>query len=81
MEKISIEICTCYYFDYMLKIEDFDFDSILLDKKSDENILIYNISYKTLTGTKPLRMRFDKVHGLIRLLEFLMGQVFSIIWP
>ena len=66
MEKISIKICTCYYFDYMLKIEDFDFDSILLDKKSDENILIYNISYKTLTGTKPLRMRFDKVHGLIR---------------
>ena len=66
MEKISIKICTCYYFDYMLKIEDFDFDSILLDKKSDENILIYNISYKTLTVTKPLRMRFDKVHGLIR---------------
>ena len=66
MEKISIEICTCYYFDDMLKIEDLDFDSILLDEKSDENILIYNISYKTLTGTKPSRMRFDKVHGLIR---------------
>ena len=66
MEKISIEICTCYYFDDMLKIEDLDFDSILLNEKSDENILIYNISYKTLTGTKPPRMRFDKVHGLIR---------------
>ena len=28
--------CTCYYFDDTIKIEDFDFDNILLDEKSYE---------------------------------------------
>ena len=40
--------CTCYYF-----------DNILLDQKSYENILVYDISYKSLIGAKPLRIRFD----------------------
>ena len=42
-----------------------------MDKKSNEtyeNILIYNISYKTLTGPKQLRIRFDKIDGFIRVL-------------
>ena len=29
-------------------------------QKSYENVLIYDILYKTLTITKPLRIRFDK---------------------
>ena len=33
-----------YYFDEIIKIEDFNFD-ILLDEKSYENILIYDVSY------------------------------------
>ena len=33
--------------------------------KSYENILVYNISDKTLVGAKPLRIRFDKVDGFI----------------
>ena len=37
-----------------MKIEDFDFDDILVNEKSYENI-----SYKTLTGAKPLRVRFN----------------------
>ena len=32
---------TCYYFDDIFKFEDFDLD-ILKDKKSYENILVYN---------------------------------------
>ena len=48
---------TCYYFEDIIKIEDFDFGNILLDKKSNGNILIYDASYKTLTGAKPLRIR------------------------
>ena len=28
--------------------------------------MIYNISYKTLIGPKPLRIRFDKIDGFIR---------------
>ena len=37
----------------------FDFDNILLDEKSYETILIFDISYKTFMGAKPLRIRFD----------------------
>ena len=28
--------------------------------------MVYDVSYKTLTVTKPLRIRFDEVDGLIR---------------
>ena len=31
-------------------------------KNSHENILIYDISYKTLIGPKPMRIRFDKTY-------------------
>ena len=39
---------------------------ILLDEKSYENILVYNILYKTLIGAKPLRIRCDKSNGFIK---------------
>ena len=58
-KKVSIKIRTCYYFDDIIKIEHFDFDNILLDEKSYENVSIYDISYKSLIGAKPLRIRFD----------------------
>ena len=32
----------------MIKLEDFDLDNILIDEKSYENSLVYNISYKIL---------------------------------
>ena len=38
---------------------------ILIDEKSDENILVYEISHKTLIGAKPLRFRFNKVDRFI----------------
>ena len=50
-------------------VEDFDIDNILIDKKSHENILIYGISYKTLIGSKPLHIRFDKIDGFIRIYD------------
>ena len=37
-----------------------NFDNILINEKSYENILA---SYKTLMGDKPMRIRFDKVNG------------------
>ena len=40
--------------------------SMIVDEKSYGNILIYDISYKTLIGAKPLRIRVDKVNGFIR---------------
>ena len=53
LEKVRIKNRTCYYFDDIIKLEDFDIDNILVDEKSHETILIYDISHKTLIGTKP----------------------------
>ena len=38
-------------------------------KNHTKKILIYHISYKTLIGSKPLCIRFDKIY---RLSEFMM---------
>ena len=32
-KKVRIKNCTCYYFDNIIKLEDFDIDNILIDKK------------------------------------------------
>ena len=53
----------------MITLEDFDLDNILIDEKSHENILIYDISCKTLIDPKPLRIRFFRVNGIIRIYE------------
>ena len=29
LKEINVKNCTCYYFDDIIKIEDFDFDNIL----------------------------------------------------
>ena len=52
LKKVCIKTCTSYYFDDIIKFEDFDFDNILINEKSYEHILIYNISYKTFVGPK-----------------------------
>ena len=66
LKEINTKNCMCYYFNDIIKFEDFHLDNILIDKKSYENILVFNISYKTLIGAKPLRIRFNKVDGFIR---------------
>ena len=50
--------------------EDFNLNNILIDEKSYENILGYDISYKTLIGAKPLCIRFDKsnlIHTILQI--------------
>ena len=73
LKEIDIKNRTCYYFDDIMKVGKFDFDNILLDKKSHknsyENILIYDISYKTLMGSKPLRIRLDKIDLFIKIYD------------
>ena len=59
----------CYYFSDKIKLKDFDIDNILIDEKSHENILIYDISYKTLIYSKPSRIRFNKINGFIRICD------------
>ena len=53
--KLYFKNCTYYYFDDIIKIEDFDLDNTLMDEKSNENILVYSILYKILITAKPLR--------------------------
>ena len=66
LKEIDIN-CTCYYFDDITRFWDkhIDFSYILLEeklyKRNCENILIYNISYKTSPGAKPLCIWFDKI--------------------
>ena len=70
LKEINIKNRMFYYFDDIIQVENVNFGNILLHEKSYENILVYDILYKTLTGTKPLRISFDKK---IDLLEFLIG--------
>ena len=73
LKGIDIKNSTCYYFDDIVKVRDRDVDFIddLLDKKlynkKQETIFIYDISYKTLPGTKPLCIRFDKTDLFIKI--------------
>ena len=59
----------CYYFDDKIKLKVFDLHNILVDEKSHENILIYDISYKSLIGSKALRIRFDKIDWIVRIYD------------
>ena len=50
-----------------MRVQDIDFDNILIDQKSYENILTTNISCKTFMGAKPLHITFDKVDRIIKI--------------
>ena len=69
LKEIDIKNCTCYYFDCIIKIEDLDLDNILIDEKSYENVLVFNIWYKSFINSKLLRIRFDKIDGFIRVYD------------
>ena len=34
LKEINMKYCRCYFFDDIIKIEDFDLDNILIDEKS-----------------------------------------------
>ena len=67
LKEIDIKNRTCYHYDDIIKNEDFNLDIILIDEKSYETILVY-ISYKNLIA-KPLRIRFGKIDGFIRVYD------------
>ena len=72
LKEIDIKNCTCYYFDDIIRTRNRDIYSsdILLDEKlykeNHKNILIYDISYKTSTGAKPLRFMVDKIEAFLK---------------
>ena len=55
--EINIKNDIRSYFSDIIKIEDFDFNSILLHEKSYKITLVYVISYKTFIAAKPVRIR------------------------
>ena len=49
--KINIKNHACYHFEDIIKINDLNFENILIDEKPNETILIYNdATNKTLYG-------------------------------
>ena len=42
-KKAHIKNRACYYFNDIIKLEGFDLDIILIDEKSHENIVVYDI--------------------------------------
>ena len=68
-KEFKIKNRTCYYLDEIIKFEYFYFENILIDEKPNENVLVYNISYKTFIGTQPFRIRLDKIDEFIRVYD------------
>ena len=70
LKQTDIKNRTCYYFDNIMRVIDINFSNILWNEKSYktyERILIYDITYKIFTGSKPLRVRFDEIDGFIKI--------------
>ena len=67
LKEIDVKNRASYYFDDIMRVIDIDFSGILLSEKSYENILIYDTSYKTFMGAKPLRIWFEKIDGFIKI--------------
>ena len=59
LKEIEIKNRACCYFDDIINGTKINVSNILLDKKFYENISVYNTSYKTPTGLKPLRIRLN----------------------
>ena len=67
LKEIDIKNRAWYYFDDTIGDFNNNFDNISLDKKFYENISLYDISQKTLAGSKPWRIKFNKIDGFINL--------------
>ena len=69
LKEITIKNRTCCHFDDIITFEGFDLDNILIDEKSYETVLVYNISYRTLIGAKSLLISLIKIHEFIRVYD------------
>ena len=67
LKEIDIKNPTCYYFDAIITDRETYSVDFLLDEKIYDNISVYDISYKILTCSKPLRIRFNKIDGFFRI--------------
>lgn len=58
-----------YYFNNIIKFEDFGYHNITLDEKSNENIFIFDFTYQTFVAANSLHIRFHKIDGFIRVYD------------
>ena len=73
IKESNIKNLTCYFFDDMFNIKNFDPNRIRIDKKSYKNIAIYyigcmttkNLSYVKINTVNSLYLIIDKVDGYI----------------
>ena len=73
IKEISIKNWTCYFFDDLITIRDFDTNLLKIDKKTYENSGIYYVGYITtkdydyvkIISVNPLYIIIDQVDGLI----------------
>ena len=74
LKEIDIKNCVRYYFDDIMRAWEINiytnFSDILLDGKfceeKKQKYFIYGISYKNLTGARPLHIRYNKIDGFIK---------------
>ena len=69
----------CCYFDYIINGIKINFSNILLNKKYLKNILIYNISYKSPAGPKPLHLGWTKQINFLYLLMIKLNTQYYLI--
>ena len=72
LKEIDITNCRCYFFDDIMSNKDFYSGNIFLHEKSHkayENILLYDISYKTFISVKVLRVRLDEMDEFMKIYD------------
>ena len=67
LNETDIKNHACYYFGDIINGIDINFSDILLSNKIYATILVYDISYKTSTDPKALRIKIDETDGFIRM--------------
>ena len=65
LKEIDIKNRACYYFDNIINGTKINSSNVLLNKKLYENISVYNISYKSPAGPKPLRIMCNLLYLLM----------------
>ena len=70
LKEIDFKKLMSHYFDDIMVVRDIYSGDNLLDEnlyKKYENVSIYDISYKNFMGSKPMRIRLDKIDEFIKI--------------
>ena len=72
LKEIDIKNCRCYFFDDIMSNRNIYSGNIFLHEKSHkayENILLYDISYKTFMSAKALQVRLDETGEFMKIYD------------